>query len=606
MLTIANANALSSNTNTVTAAAGSSVAPAARGGAAAPRALRCAAALPPRHGRPAQRQHHGPLTMSLRAAAPRVRTAASEENREAATAQHQEDQQQDLQQQQHAAESSSNGNGASAAATTMTSDSTTTTAAEAKKDGEAKWDPDTWRPDVAAIAPPEFKALEGGDLFWARAKMALALPWRRFKKGSVLAFKLDGEVSDALKGRFAPGFSVPQIVAALEKAALDPRVAGVAVEIGPLAVGWGKLQELRRAVELFRRSGKFSVAWMKNAAEKEYYLASAFGEVYAPPTGNVRLNGFAVAGTFLRGALDKAGVEPQVKRIGAYKSAGDQLLRRDMSAEQREQLDALLEDIYEEFVATVAAARGKTREVRGARGGLQGVDLHLCYRPHPTQPYAARPAKHTANPHTQTYTHRNTHALAQDVEALFDEGVFDAARLVEAGWLDGLRYEDEIIDDLKGRTGGKPDAVAKVGLRKYASVRPSTFGIGGGKKRIAVLRCGGAILGASSSAGSNTITPDALIPRLRALAKDKGVAAVVLRVDSPGGDALASDLMWREVRQLCAKKPVIACMADVAASGGIYLALGAAAIVAQPLTVTGSIGVVTGKFSLAQLYERIG
>ncbi|GBF99919.1 serine protease chloroplastic, partial [Raphidocelis subcapitata] len=365
---------------------------------------------------------------------------------------------------------------------------------------------------------------------------------------------LEGEISDTLKGRFAPGFSVPQICSALEKAALDPRVQGIAVEIAPLAIGWAKLAEVRRYVELFRSSGKFTVAWMKNAGEREYYLASAFGEVYVPPSASIRLNGFSVAGTFLRGVLDKVGVEPQVKRIGVYKSAGDQLLRRDMSPEQREQLDALLEGTYSHWVDAVAASRGKSRE---------------------------------------------------EVVALLNEGVFDMEKLAQGGWVDGLRYEDQIIDDLKARTGGKADAVAKVGLRKYAAVRRGTFGMDG-KKRIAVLRANGAILGQSSGATSSSITPDAVIPRLRALAKDKSVAAVVLRVDSPGGDALASDLMWREIQQLGLKKPVIACMGDVAASGGYYMAMAASAIVAQPLTITGSIGVVTGKFNLQQLYERAG
>ncbi|KAI8476080.1 MAG: peptidase family S49-domain-containing protein [Monoraphidium minutum] len=447
---------------------------------------------------------------------------------------------------QQAAAANGNGNGAEAAAPAP--------AAATSKGDKAEWDPAAWRADASALLPLEFKPLDGGELLWSRLKMAFALPWRRFKKGSVLAFKLEGEVSDKLQGRFAPGFSVPQICSALEKAAVDPRIEGIAVEIGPLAVGWARMQELRRYVELFKASGKYAICYMKIATEKEYYLASAFGEIYTPPSASIRLTGFSVAGTFLRGVLDKVGVEPQVKRIGAYKSAGDQLLRKDMSPEQREQLDALLENIYTTWVADVARARGKSEA---------------------------------------------------EVVALLDQGVYDMKLLAEGGWIDGLRYEDEIIADLKKRTGGKEDEVTKVGLRKYASVRRGTFGLDG-KKRIAVLRTNGAILGAASSATSSAITPDSVIPKLRALAKDKGVAAVVLRVDSPGGDALASDLMWREIKQLGAKKPVIACMGDVAASGGYYMSMAASAIVAAPLTITGSIGVVTGKFNLAELYARAG
>ena len=144
-----------------------------------------------------------------------------------------------------------------------------------------------------------------------------------------------------------------------------------------------------------------------------------------------------------------------------------------------------------------------------------------------------------------------------------------------------------------------------MGIKKYSKVKRSAFNLNG-KKRIAILRAAGNILGSAGAASSNAITPDSIIPKLRALAKDKNIAAVVLRVDSPGGDALASDLMWREIQQLAEKKPVIACMGDVAASGGYYMSMGAQAIVAQPLTITGSIGVVTGKLNLAELYDKVG
>eukprot|EP00775_Hariotina_reticulata_P006975 gene6975-7190_t len=412
-----------------------------------------------------------------------------------------------------------------------------------------------WVPDASSLAALQFTPQTSSERMWTNFKLLFALPWRRFKKESVLAFKLEGEIPDQLQGRFSPGFSLPQICDALEKAAVDPRVVGIAVEISPLAIGWAKLQELRRYVKLFRDSGKFTIAYMKVAGEKEYYLGTAFEELYIAPSANLRLAGFSVAGTFLRGVLDKVGVEPQVQRIGAYKSAGDQLLRRDMSEAQREQLTALLDDIYGEFVTTVAESRGKTTE---------------------------------------------------EVAALLDRGVYDNDVFAKEGWVTGLKYEDEIIEDLKKKTGGKDDGVRKVGLSRYGRVSRSAFGLNG-KKRIAVLRTAGAILGkASGLGGSGSITPDAVIPKLRALAKDKNIAGVVLRVDSPGGDALASDLMWREIRILAEKKPVVACMGDVAASGGYYMSMAGQAIVAAPLTVTGSIGVVTGKFNLADLYERVG
>lgn len=401
-----------------------------------------------------------------------------------------------------------------------------------------------------------FTRLNSSQELWTKFKLAFALPWRRFKSGSVLTFKLDGEISDQKKGRFAPGLSVPQLCDVLEKAALDPRIVGICVEIGPLSAGWAKVQEVRRYLDLFQQSGKFSIAYSKLMGEKEYYLATACQEIYMPPSASLRLTGFSVAGTFLRGVLEKVGVEPQVRRIGKYKSAGDQLLRKDMSDAQREQLDALLEDIYQEFIRTVSQARGKT---------------------------------------------------PQEVVEMLEEGIYDMKKYKEGGWITDTRYEDEVIEDMKQRTSGKPDELRRVGIRKYSAVGRSAFGLNG-RKKIAVLRTAGAIIGSSRGGASsgNLITPDDVIPKLRALAKNKAVAAVVLRVDSPGGDALASDLMWREIKKLAEKKPVIASMSDTAASGGYYLSMAANKIVAEPLTITGSIGVVTGKFNLSELYDRLG
>eukprot|EP00198_Chlamydomonas_reinhardtii_P001161 XP_001690496.1 signal peptide peptidase [Chlamydomonas reinhardtii] len=410
--------------------------------------------------------------------------------------------------------------------------------------------------------------------FWTGFKLGFALPWRRFKKDSVLAFKLEGDISDQERTFFDSGTSLPALCQALRKAALDPRIQGVAIEIAPLAIGWGKVQEIKRHIDYFRASGKYCVAYMKQAGEKEYYLATACSEMYAPPSAYLSLRGFVTGGTFLRGVLDKVGVEPQVKRIGAYKSAGDQLLRRTMASEQREQLGAIQADVVEEFLRQVSTALGKSR---------------------------------------------------QEVVEFVEAGVYDTAAFKAGGWLTDLWYEDQLINELKMRTTGlrpvegeserdkekrekelaKP--LRRVGLRKYSSVSPTAFptlGTAGGKKRIVVLRTSGAIVGKASS--GSVITPDGVIPKLRALAKDKSVAAVVLRVDSPGGDALAADLMWREIRQLDAVKPVIASMADVAASGGYYMGMAARAIVAEPLTITGSIGVVTGKFNLSELYAKIG
>jgi len=299
---------------------------------------------------------------------------------------------------------------------------------------------------------------------------------------------------------------------------------------------------------------KFTIAYMERAGEKEYYLASAFDEIYVPPSGNLGLRGFAATGTFLRGVLDKIGVEPELRRIGKYKSAGDQILRKDMSEPQREALDAILDDISTHWMETVAEARGKTVE---------------------------------------------------EVQAMLDKGIYDMEEFKADGWVTDLKYQDEIEDLLKERTGGKEDEYRFVKFGRYKKVSRSAFGIDG-KKTIAVVRTAGAITGGDGGRTSSGITALAVISQLRRLVENKKIAAVILRVDSPGGDALASDLMWREIRKLAEKKPVIASMSDVAASGGYYMAMGASKIVSEALTLTGSIGVITGKFSLSELYEKVG
>eukprot|EP00887_Chlorella_sp_A99_P004631 scaffold4.g4631.t1 len=362
-------------------------------------------------------------------------------------------------------------------------------------------------------------------------KLAFALPWRRFKQGSALVIKLSGAIPEQPQPRFGGAdASLPALCEALRKAAYDPRISGVVIK------------ELRRHIEFFRQSGKFTIAYLERAGEKEYYLASACEELYAPPSAYLSLRGLSV------------GVEPQVKRIGKFKSAGDQLLRRDMSDAQREQLEALLDDIYATFVADVAKSRGKTPE---------------------------------------------------EVEAMLNEGIYDMREYMAGGWVTDLRYEHELEMTLMCRTGGKEDEAATVPLKRYQRV-------------VGVVRASGAI-SAGGGASSSGITSTSVIKELRRLKKDKKVAAIVLRVDSPGGDALASDLMWHEIRQartagacmqwlsfLAMEKPVVASMADVAASGGYYMAMGAMKVVAEALTVTGSIGVITGKFNLSELYQRAG
>lgn len=404
----------------------------------------------------------------------------------------------------------------------------------------------------------EFEPITGWRNFVVKVKMLIAYPWERVRKGSVLTMKLRGQISDQVKSRFSPGLSLPQICENFLKAAYDPRISGVYLHIDSLNCGWGKVEEIRRHILNFKKSGKFVVAYLPTCQEKEYYLACACEEIYAPPSAYFSLFGLSVQASFLRGVLDKIGVEPQVERIGKYKSAGDQLARTTMSDENCEMLTALLDNIYTNWLDKVSSAKGKGRE---------------------------------------------------DIENFINEGVYQVDKLKEEGLISNLMYDDEVTDMLKERLGVKTDKkLPTVDYGKYSRVRKWTVGISGGKELIAIIRASGSIsrVKGQLSVSSSGITAEEFIEKIRTVRESKKFKAAIIRIDSPGGDALASDLMWREIRLLAASKPVIASMADVAASGGYYMAMGTDAIVAESLTLTGSIGVVTGKFNLAKLYEKIG
>ncbi|KAL9243332.1 hypothetical protein vseg_017232 [Gypsophila vaccaria] len=394
--------------------------------------------------------------------------------------------------------------------------------------------------------------------FVVKCRMLIAFPWQRVKKGSVLTMKLRGQISDQLKSRFGQGLSLPQICENLVKAAYDPRISGVYLHIEPLSCGWGKVDEIRRHILDFRKSGKFIVGYVPVCGEKEYYLACACEELYAPPSAYFQLYGLTVQGSFLGGVFEKIGIEPQVERIGKYKSAGDQLTRKSISEENREMLTRLLDNIYGNWLEKISAVKGKSKE---------------------------------------------------DVEKFVNEGVYQIQRLKEEGWITNIHYDDEVISKLKERVGVQLEKkLPMVDYRRYSAVKKWTLGLSGGKDRIAVIRASGSIsrVRGPLSTPSSGIISEQLIEKIRTVRESKRYKAAIIRIDSPGGDALASDLMWREIRLLAAKMPVIASMSDVAASGGYYMAMGAATIVAENLTLTGSIGVVTGKFNLGKLYEKIG
>ncbi|QDZ20051.1 serine protease [Chloropicon primus] len=384
-------------------------------------------------------------------------------------------------------------------------------------------------------------------------KASVRPPWKGVPPGTALCMSIGDAVPESSGGSnpFKKEATLPRITMNIKKAASDPTICGLYLKITPLSCGYGKLQELRRAIEEFRLCGKFTVAYFELGGLKEYLLASACEEIYVPPGAYFSLTGVVIENSFLRGVLERIGIEPQVERIGRYKSAGDQLLRRDMSDAQRTVSERLVESIYEYFVESISRDKGRTRE---------------------------------------------------EVEELLNTGPHKVEYLAKNGWITSSKYMNEIEELIRPRTGGPKDEMQSVGFSKYLATPSFTKNA---KHAIAVVRSSGAISRDAGATGSG-ISSNAFIKSIKGLKKNKMVKAVVLRIDSPGGDALASDLMWNEIRELAKVKPVVASMVDVAASGGYYMSMACDKIVAESLTLTGSIGVVTGKFNLEELNEKVG
>ena len=375
--------------------------------------------------------------------------------------------------------------------------------------------------------------------------------------GELLEVAPDDVVGQVL-GRGAS--TVRGLVESLRKAKRDPRVTSVLLLPSTLDLPfWAKVQELRDAITDFRRSGKTVVAFLEYGGDREYYLASAADRVFLLPTSPLDLAGIASYEVFLRGALDKMGAFPDFLQIGQYKSAVNQFTQKGFTPAHREMAESLNRDLYEQLVRVIAEARRKS------------VD---------------------------------------DVRALLDEGPFtpDAAR--RAGLVDDLAYLDQLDDRvaaLKAPTGGLP----WVEESEYRRVSPRSAGIRP-QSRVAVLYASGVIASGRSSydaVNGAVVGSDSLVEQIRQIRDDDSIRAIVLRVDSPGGSAVASDVIWRELtitRDQKPSRPLIASMSDLAASGGYYISMPAQVIVAQPATLTGSIGIFSGKITIGETLAKVG
>ena len=397
--------------------------------------------------------------------------------------------------------------------------------------------------------------------------MAMIGAWLVVRRGpsvpdhSTLVLRIGGELVETppndVLGQVTGGAraqTVRSYVDALRRAKTDPRIDSVLLIPTPIqSPFWGKVQEIRDAVIDFRKSGKPISAYLEYGGEREYYLASAAEKIYLIPTGSLDVAGLATYEMFLKGTLDKLGAQADFEKIGDYKTAPNQLTQTTFTPAHREMTESLTRDMYEQLVRGIAESRKKKVE---------------------------------------------------DVRALIDEGPFLARDAQRTGLVDTLAYEDQLDDH---------GAVSKSGTvegESYGRARRSL--LPRGAPRIAVIYVSGIINSGDSGfdpLNGNVAGSTQLVKAIRSARADDNVRAIVVRIDSPGGSSIASDVIWRELTVTKNEKParpIVASMSDLAASGGYYVAMAAPHIVAQPATLTGSIGIFGGKFVTGGTYEKFG
>jgi protease-4 len=379
---------------------------------------------------------------------------------------------------------------------------------------------------------------------------------------STLVLRVGGDLTEVapndvvsyLRGVKAP--TVRSMVDNLRKAKVDTRVRAVLLKpTGFASPFWGKVQEVRDAVIDFKKSGKPVYAYLEYGGDREYYLATAADKVFLMPSSPLDLTGVATYELFLRGTLDRIGAYPDLHHVGQYKTAVNTFTEKGYTRAHKEMDESLTRDLYEQLVRGIADSRKKNEG---------------------------------------------------EVRTLLDDGPFLPEEALRLGLIDDVAYEDQVDDKLRGS-----ERRSQIDGDDYARISTTSLGLDRGP-RIAVIHAAGAITGGRSgydpingaAAGSDT-----LVEYIRRARRDSSVRAIVLRIDSPGGSASASDAIWRELmvtRQERADRPLVASMSDLAASGGYYIAMPAQVIVAQPSTLTGSIGIFGGKVVTGGVYEKLG
>jgi len=377
------------------------------------------------------------------------------------------------------------------------------------------------------------------------------------KARSYLEIRLSGEIKEQAPRDFwgsmfgqAPSISLHDIWMNIKKAKVDNRIKTIVLRFGYVQCDWAKMNEIRESILDFKKSGKKVYAYIDESIEfdKQYFLATACDRIILHPLGVFIINGIGGHIPFFKQSLDKLGIEAEIEHVEEYKTAYNMFTEDRFTPAHKRMMRSLYEDLYSHYIKVLAEAREKSEE---------------------------------------------------EIKALIDHGFFQGERALEAGLVDDLLFEDEFEDLLKENE----KKLSKITHGQYLKIDPSSLGLNRGKK-IALIYGMGAIHtgeGFYQSMGSTTTAR-----WIRSARKDKSVAAVVFRVDSGGGSAVASDVIWREVALTKKEKPFVVSMSDLAGSGGYWVSMAAHKIVAQPQTLTGSIGVISGKFNFVKLYEKLG
>lgn len=375
------------------------------------------------------------------------------------------------------------------------------------------------------------------------------------KANTVLHLRLDAQINElevddpfaGLVGGDIPKVGLLQLKQAIEHARTDENVKGIYLEVSYPMAGFSTIEEIRESLIDFRESGKWVVAYNEVMTEGAYYLSTAADQVYLHPEGEIEFNGLTAEIGFFKKLLDKLEIRPQIFRVGEFKSAVEPFLLEKMSEENRLQLQEMVNSIYDHVLTRISEARDIPKEK------LKAISDNMQVR--------------------------------------------NAAVASELKLVDSLFYKDQFDASLKKRLGLKDDD--KIHFMRYSQYRKSYTSYGSSKNEIAVIVAEGTIMPGTNEQSEQIIGADSFVEEIRRARTDKDIKAIVLRVNSPGGEFRSSDMIWREIELAKKAKPVIASMSDYAASGGYYLSMGCDTIVAQPHTITGSIGIFGMLFDMS-------